>query len=83
VENKDPAEPPKNGVCSAHPLAVITSPSRFDTGGWLARLAYCGTRRDVQSQVDNGMTHSLYINDPATGYGVELLYELQREVWEG
>ena len=28
------------------------------------------------------MTHSLYINDP-NGYGVELLYELPREVWEG
>ena len=28
------------------------------------------------------MTHSLYISDP-NGYGVELLYELPREVWEG
>jgi catechol 2,3-dioxygenase len=28
------------------------------------------------------MTHSLYINDP-NGYGVELLYERPREVWEG
>jgi catechol 2,3-dioxygenase len=28
------------------------------------------------------MTHSLYIHDP-NGYGVELLYELPREVWEG
>ena len=27
------------------------------------------------------MTHSLYIHDP-NGYGVELLYELPREVWE-
>ena len=27
------------------------------------------------------MTHSLYINDP-NGYGIELLYELPREVWE-
>ena len=33
-------------------------------------------------RVDHGMTHSLYINDP-NGYGVELLYELPREVWEG
>jgi catechol-2,3-dioxygenase len=27
------------------------------------------------------MTHSLYISDPI-GYGVEVLYELPREVWE-
>ena len=33
-------------------------------------------------RVEHGMTHSLYINDP-NGYGVELLYELPREVWEG
>ncbi len=28
------------------------------------------------------MTHSLYIHDP-NGYGIELLYELPREVWGG
>jgi catechol 2,3-dioxygenase len=28
------------------------------------------------------MTYSLYINDP-NGYGIEVLYELPREVWEG
>jgi catechol 2,3-dioxygenase len=28
------------------------------------------------------MTHSLYISDP-NGYGVELLYDLPREIWEG
>jgi catechol 2,3-dioxygenase len=28
------------------------------------------------------MTHSVYINDP-NGYGIEVLYELPREVWEG
>ncbi len=28
------------------------------------------------------MTHSVYINDP-NGYGVEVLYELPRELWEG
>jgi catechol-2,3-dioxygenase len=27
------------------------------------------------------MTHSLYIHDP-NGYGVELLYDLPREIWE-
>jgi catechol 2,3-dioxygenase len=28
------------------------------------------------------MTHSVYINDP-NGYGIEVLYELPRDVWEG
>jgi catechol 2,3-dioxygenase len=28
------------------------------------------------------MTHSVYISDP-NGYGIEVLYELPREVWEG
>ena len=37
---------------------------------------------DALKRLDHGMTHSLYIHDP-NGYGVELLYELPREVWEG
>jgi catechol 2,3-dioxygenase len=28
------------------------------------------------------MTHSAYIHDP-NGYGVEMVYDLPREVWEG
>jgi hypothetical protein len=28
------------------------------------------------------MTHSVSINDP-NGYGVEVLYELSRDIWEG
>ena len=32
-------------------------------------------------RVNHGVTHSVYINDP-NGYGVELLYELPRELWE-
>ena len=31
-------------------------------------------------RVNHGMTHSVYINDP-NGYGVEVLYELPREMW--
>jgi catechol 2,3-dioxygenase len=32
-------------------------------------------------RVNHGVTHSVYINDP-NGYGVELLYELPRQMWE-
>jgi catechol-2,3-dioxygenase len=31
-------------------------------------------------RVNHGMTHSLYISDP-NGCGVEVLYELPREIW--
>jgi catechol 2,3-dioxygenase len=33
-------------------------------------------------RVEHGMTHSLYVHDP-NGYGVEILYELSREIWAG
>ena len=33
-------------------------------------------------RVNHGMTHSVYIADP-DGHGIEVLYELPREVWEG
>ena len=39
-----------------------------------------GVKFDLR--VEHGMTHSVYIHDP-NGYGVELLYELPRDVWEG
>ena len=47
-----------------------------DRESWLRQLAF------LQSHVEHGMTHSLYIRDP-NGYSVELLYELPRETWEG
>ena len=53
-----------------------------DRDSWLAKLA------DLQDKgvkfnlrVNHGVTHSVYINDP-NGYGVELLYELPRKLWE-
>ena len=49
----------------------------------------CRKLEDLQAKgvkfnmrVNHGVTHSVYINDP-NGYGVELLYELPREMWEG
>jgi catechol 2,3-dioxygenase len=37
-------------------------------------------RSKFHRRVNHRMTHSLYISDP-NGYGVEVLYELPREVW--
>ena len=46
----------------------------------LAELQQKGVKFNMR--VNHGVTHSVYINDP-NGYGVELLYELPRELWEG
>ena len=75
-----PAEWSMNGMLCAISHIAIALPNRE---AWLQHLAYLqakGVR--FNRRVEHGMTHSLYINDP-NGYGVELLYELPREVWEG
>ena len=84
VENTALPAPPADWSMFGMPTAVnhiaITLPSRE---AWLQHLTYLqekGVR--FNRRVEHGMTHSLYINDP-NGYGVELLYELPREVWEG
>ncbi len=84
VENKELPAPPADWAMFGAPCAInhiaITLPSRE---AWLQHLAYLQARGvKFNRRVDHGMTHSLYINDP-NGYGVELLYELPREVWEG
>ncbi|MDA9463227.1 hypothetical protein XH87_01130 [Bradyrhizobium sp. CCBAU 53415] len=49
---------------------------------WLSRLAYLQAKGvKFDRRIDHGMTHSLYLHDP-NGYGVELVYDLPREVWE-
>jgi catechol 2,3-dioxygenase len=54
-----------------------------DRETWLRQLEFLQARGvPFDRRVNHGMTHSLYIHDP-NGYGIELLYELPREVWEG
>jgi catechol-2,3-dioxygenase len=84
VENKELPPPPEEWKMFGTPVAVnhiaITLASR---DAWLQQLAFLqekGVKFD--RRVDHGMTHSLYIRDP-NGYGVELLYDLPREIWEG
>ena len=82
VEKPGLPEPPEDPL--AEPLAVnhiaITLPDRE---AWLAQLAFLQSRGvKFDRRVEHGMTHSCYIRDP-NGYGVELLYELPREVWGG
>ena len=64
------------------PVAInhiaIMMPNR---DAWLKQLAFLRKKGvKFHRRVNHGMTHSLYISDP-NGYGVEVLYELPREVW--
>jgi len=59
---------------------AIMLPSRE---AWLKQLAFLQSKGiTFHRRINHGMTHSVYISDP-NGYGIEVLYELPREVWEG
>lgn len=82
VENPDLPPPPADWQMFGMPLAInhiaITMPNRE---AWLKQLAWLRKNNvPFHRRVNHGMTHSLYISDP-NGYGVEVLYELPREVW--
>ena len=84
IENTNLPEPPKEWSMNGMPCAIshiaVALPDRET---WLKQLEYLQARGvKFDRRVDHGMTHSLYIHDP-NGYGVEILYELPREVWEG
>src|SRR5262249_9175874 len=54
-----------------------------DRESWQKKLADLQTRGvKFHLRINHGVTHSVYISDP-NGYGVEILYELPREMWEG
>jgi len=82
VENRALPAPPADWAMFGMPVAInhiaITLPNRE---AWLKQLAFLRQKGvKFQRRVNHGMTHSLYISDP-NGYGVEVLYELPREVW--
>jgi catechol 2,3-dioxygenase len=54
-----------------------------DRETWLQQLAYMqGKGVKFHIRGNHGMTHSAYISDP-DGNGIEILYELPNEIWEG
>ena len=76
--------PPSEWSMSDSQVAInhiaITMPSRE---AWLKQLAFLQSKGvKFNRRVNHGMTHSLYITDP-NGYGIEVLYELPRDVWGG
>lgn len=84
VENPSLPPPPAEWSMFGMPLAInhvaITYPGRE---AWLSQLRYLQDKGvTFDRRVEHGMTHSVYIHDP-NGYGVELLYDLPRETWEG
>ena len=81
-ENPNLPKPPENWAMFDLPVAInhiaITMPNRE---AWLQQLAWLRHKGvKFQRRVNHGMPHSLYISNP-NGYGVEVLYELPREVW--
>jgi catechol 2,3-dioxygenase len=82
VENPNLPPPSEWGLFDK-PVAInhvaIAMPSREAFVEKLAELQQKGVKFNMR--VNHGVTHSVYISDP-NGYGVELLYELPREMWE-
>jgi catechol 2,3-dioxygenase len=82
VENPNLPPPSEWGLFDK-PVAInhvaIAMPSREAFLEKLAELQQKGVKFNMR--VNHGVTHSVYISDP-NGYGVELLYELPREMWE-
>jgi catechol 2,3-dioxygenase len=53
-----------------------------DRETWLRQVEHlqqCGVKFHIRGE--HGMSHSVYISDP-NGYGIEVLYDLPREMWE-
>ena len=68
-----------DGACAINHIA-ITYPDRES---WLEQVQFLkDSGVNMNLRVNHGMTHSVYINDP-NGYGVEVLYDLPVEVWQG
>ena len=83
MESENVAEPDEpwsmvGSGCAVNHIA-ITYPDR---DSWKRQVDFLVSEGvTVNRRIDHGMTHSVYVNDP-NGYGVEVLYDLPREVWE-
>jgi catechol 2,3-dioxygenase len=54
-----------------------------DRASWLKQLTFLRSKGvRFHRRINHGMTHSVYISDP-DGHGIEVLYELDRDVWSG
>lgn len=68
-----------SGRSAVHHIAIAFP----DRDAWLNRISYLQAKGvHPDRRIEHGMTHSFYLKDP-NGHGVELMYDLPREVWEG
>ena len=85
VETPAPNGEPPTGEWSMTPTSVGLNHVAIlwpDRASWLKQLAFLRARGvKFHRRVNHGMTHSVYISDP-DGHGIEVLYELPRDVWE-
>jgi catechol-2,3-dioxygenase len=86
VQMPDPASAPKVVRWTMFPerAGIVHIALAYGTReAWLAQLEHLQAH-DVEFLVrgNHGMTHSCYIADP-DGNGIEVLYDLPNEVWEG
>lgn len=82
VEQPGLTPPPEEWSMAVSNLAVNhVAISYPDRESWLRQVEHVQAMGvKVNVRINHGMTHSIYVNDP-NGYGIEMLYELPREVW--
>jgi catechol 2,3-dioxygenase len=84
VENANlPPRPAEGWNIYTSPNAINHLAFEFpNREAWLGHLKFMQDKGVAfKRKIDHGMSHSVYLTDP-NGYGVELLYELPRDVWE-
>lgn len=84
IPNPDQAPPvPDWSMFTTNPGIAHFALAYDDREAWLSRVEFL-QENEVEFAVrgNHGMTHSVYVVDP-DGHGVEVLYDLPAEVWEG
>ena len=80
--NQDGSEPPEWSLMPGRPGLNHVAIAWPDRESWLRQVAWLQSRGvKFLRRINHGMTHSVYIADP-DGHGIEVLYELPREIWE-
>jgi catechol 2,3-dioxygenase len=86
VQIRDPEsapEVPKFSLFSKQPGLAHLALCYEDRDAWLAQLEHLQNLGvEFKLRGNHGMTHSAYVADP-DGNGVEVLYDLPPEVWQG
>ena len=81
--SQDGSEPPEWSLMPARPGLNHVALAWPDRESWVKQVAWLQAKGvKFLRRINHGMTHSVYIAD-RDGHGIEVLYELPREVWEG